>query len=679
MLNASDLLEYNNTGDYIVPSSLQYPHQWLWDTGFHAVILAYLRPELAIREIESLFKHQWDNGMIPHLSFNPYVDQKNYRPNREDWNTGRPTSGITQPPLVATPAKIVYQKTGDIEYVKRVYPSIKKYHEWIKKYRDAKNTGLAVIIHPWESGMDNSPGFDNARDAFLETLPKDLALPPRADTKRVPFTQRPTDDDYRHYWGLIYQFQSVNWDPQKMVETSFFCVEDVLFNSIWAKANADLSLLASEIGEKGDAGLFLSWSRQTKEAIRKKLWYPGEQFFYSYDVRRKKRIPIKGVGGFMPLYCEAATLPMADALMEHLMDRREFYYHLGVPSVSYQTTGFDPDRYWRGPIWINIHWLMIKGLIRYGFYDIAKKLVAKSRDLTSGKGYWEYYDPFTGQGLGASHFSWSTLADIMTPLDPPKEFQENVLVISHDHAEKNTELRTLYLHPDRSEQNLTEDKVTSGPPFFTQKVIEQVEREAVSSCIPISEEKFDSRLRQTADIVKESVQQNRGEWKEYPRFCDLASISMQYVLKRLGYKSRIIWTFLHYFVEAESPQGKKWIVDISGHQFAVHPVSRIPLLIERATVIIRENFLGSKSRSWAKLEILLEETQFAVERSRALLNLERMDRYERQMFLDTIKLHRKYSDELLNACSLPQIQHILTNYINWLSRLIKIYSDRRNY
>ena len=37
---------------------------------------------------------------------------------------------------------------------------IKKYLEWFIRYRDPKRTGLISILHPWESGYDNSPLWD---------------------------------------------------------------------------------------------------------------------------------------------------------------------------------------------------------------------------------------------------------------------------------------------------------------------------------------------------------------------------------------------------------------------------------------------------------------------------------------------------------------------------------------
>ena len=49
-----------------------------------------------------------------------------------------------------------------IDFVKYAFPKIVQYHDFWYKYRDAKKEGLVFIYHPWESGRDNSPIWDDA-------------------------------------------------------------------------------------------------------------------------------------------------------------------------------------------------------------------------------------------------------------------------------------------------------------------------------------------------------------------------------------------------------------------------------------------------------------------------------------------------------------------------------------
>jgi hypothetical protein len=676
MRSPLELLDFNNSKSFIVPSAGQYPHLWLWDACFHAVILAYLRPELAARELRAAVHSQRPDGMLPHIVFNPEVDSKRYRPNPSDYGTGGPYSGITQPPLVASATRIVFAKTNDLKLLQHLYPRIKKFHHWLKSVRDPDNIGLVSILHPWESGMDNSPQFDGPKDDFLANhLPKDFVPPSRADTKRVPHWQRPTDDYYNFYWGLVHHFRNAGWDQASMLQTSPFRLADVLFNSLWARANHDLSVLAWVLNHPKDQKLFESWADQTREALKTHCWNADDGFFYSLDQVKNEPVRVKTIGGFAPLYAQAASPAMAESLVEHLMDRREFYYHLGVPSTSYRSEGFDRHRYWRGPIWINMHWLLARGLQAYEYFDIAATLVEKSKQLVQKEGYWEYYDPFTGKGLGASYFSWSTLADIMTPLEPPQAFRQETLVISPEAAAQHPELATLYLHPERKLVPLTPEKITSGPPIFTRDVLEVVEQRAMNTLTPVQEDQFERRLSQVADITQSLVQKTRGEWQEYPRICDLVSVAGQRVFTGLGYKCDILWSpDLHFFLRVLSPKKKEWLVDLSPVQFGWHPISRIPLLLERVSLAI-ETALEKEEPPSLNTLLLLWDTQLAVHRNWAALDRQRMDRHERHAFLYMTKRHRSLVLKLQEK--LPVEQWALDRYQRWLQRLTRS-AARRN-
>ena len=78
-----------------------------------------------------------------------------------------------------------------------------------------------------------------------------------------------------------------------------------------------------------------------------------------------------------------------------------------VPSCSRDEAGFCPNRYWRGPVWLNLNWLLVQGLRRYGFNTEANQLHQKSLELTQRFGFYEYFHPDTGKGLGTANFSWT--------------------------------------------------------------------------------------------------------------------------------------------------------------------------------------------------------------------------------------------------------------------------------
>ena len=96
---AIDVLKENDRGIYTVPTKGLYPFQWNWDSCFTALGQAHFDEDRAWTEMETLFEHQWPDGMVPHIVF--HVLDDGYFPGANVWDTGRstPTSGITQPPI----------------------------------------------------------------------------------------------------------------------------------------------------------------------------------------------------------------------------------------------------------------------------------------------------------------------------------------------------------------------------------------------------------------------------------------------------------------------------------------------------------------------------------------------------------------------------------------------------
>ena len=109
-LAAEILNENDREGRYTVPTKGLYPFQWNWDSCLTALGWMYLDEDRAWREIETLFEHQWSDGMVPHIVFHEPDD--GYFPGPDVWSTGRavPTSGITQPPFDGFGLRRLYQR-----------------------------------------------------------------------------------------------------------------------------------------------------------------------------------------------------------------------------------------------------------------------------------------------------------------------------------------------------------------------------------------------------------------------------------------------------------------------------------------------------------------------------------------------------------------------------------------
>jgi mannosylglycerate hydrolase len=114
----------------------------------------------------------------------------------------------------------------------------------------------------------------------------------------------------------------------------------------------------------------------------------------------------------MPLYAGLADARQARRLItEHWLNPAEYgpdsKIRFSITSTSKAEPAWEARRYWRGPVWIILNWLLADGLRRYGFDDLADVLRRDSLALMTRSGFWEYFDPCDGSGCGSPDFSRS--------------------------------------------------------------------------------------------------------------------------------------------------------------------------------------------------------------------------------------------------------------------------------
>ena len=207
---ARAILHANDRGGYCVPTARLYPFQWNWDSAFVAMGWGTFDEPRAWQEITSLLKGQWEDGLIPQIVFHAPSDD--YFPGPDVWGTARtpPTSGITQPPVLATAVRHLWDHGHDRALADNraasVYPALLRNHRWWQSARDPQRRGLVATLHPWETGMDNSPAWDVA----LARVPTDTVTPiRRRDTTHVDATMRPRGEEYQRFIHLVDQFRDV--------------------------------------------------------------------------------------------------------------------------------------------------------------------------------------------------------------------------------------------------------------------------------------------------------------------------------------------------------------------------------------------------------------------------------------------------------------------------------------
>lgn len=411
------VLEQNWIGHSTKPAPALYPHQWSWDSAFIAIGNARLHPDRACEELAQLFNAQWSNGMVPHIVFDG--DTAGYFPSADLWGSkaidaspaNLATSGLCQPPVHATAVRRVAELVGDdrgIDLLRLLYEPLVGWHGYLASARTT-TSALVEIWHPWESGMDNSPAWDSAMSA-LSLRAHERPPYQRVDTEHVAGEDRPSDHDYDRYMFLVEWLRQRDFQPLN-ASTVPFRVRDVLFNSLLVESERDLAWIARKIA--GDPSIHDERAGALSSAISKELWSDQLGQHVSYDASADHPIEVPIAGSLVALTADPDPRHVR-AIVESLL--RDFHLPLAnpstpgafiVPTVPIGHVRYEPTRYWRGPAWVNIMWLIANGLERVECDALATQLRAGIVDLVAANGCFEYFDPEQGHGRGSDSFSWT--------------------------------------------------------------------------------------------------------------------------------------------------------------------------------------------------------------------------------------------------------------------------------
>lgn len=339
---------------------------WSWDSWKHAVGLSYFNTNLAKNQMKVMFDFQNENGFIVDCVYrDTLIEAHNYRD--------------TKPPLSAWAVVKIYEKDKDIEFVKEMFPKLKKYHYWWYYNRDHDKDGLceygstdgSLVAAKWESGMDNAIRFDNSK--------------------------------------ILKNGEGAYSLDQESVDLNAYLYAEKIY----------LATLAKELGKLEEVNKLNKEARTLKTHIQKQFYDENDSWFY--DTNLEGDIFIKGEGseGWIALWAKVATQEQAKAVKNKMMDPEKFYTKVPFQTMSASHSKFDPlNGYWRGPNWLDQAYFGVKGLRNYGFNEDADKAtiqILKGAEgiLGKGKSIRENYHPITGEGLNAENFSWSAAHIIM--------------------------------------------------------------------------------------------------------------------------------------------------------------------------------------------------------------------------------------------------------------------------
>jgi len=372
-----------------VPNVDVYPHQWLWDSAFHAIALTTLGDRLgAIEELEALFSAQTRTGFVPHMTYHEDPDGS-----LNLWGQ-RGRSTITQPPMFGHALAVLGRVVGPRDLLRpRVTVLVDRAIAgltWLARNRlVSESCAQVVICHPWESGCDDSPRWD----AWMPQARYDRAA---WASEKSELVRSLVDDPLADAGAAVF-------NPR-------FEVADAGFTSLFAFNCRELS---SAFHVPTLESLATRSSRDLEQ-----LWDDGLETWVSRplapnDAQRRRSCRARTPDGLLGVLVSESSAHV-DRVFEQLEDPAAFAAPYGPSGRAVHEPGFDPDVYWRGPTWPHLSYLLYVAARRHGRRDLAQRLSRITADAVLSNNFAEYWNPFTGLAeTAAAPQTWATIAVAM--------------------------------------------------------------------------------------------------------------------------------------------------------------------------------------------------------------------------------------------------------------------------
>ncbi len=346
-----------------------------WDQYFEAIVQIYMGwPSELIKNAVTIFlDHQQPSGLISRsVPSNPFHDPEHAKP------------------FLCQIALLVSVNYGEHAWVTdpHYYDRLKKYLDYWLKDMDPDGNGLAEWVSGPHTGMDNQ-------------------------VERAGFNHKNWEGCERHSIPA----------PSGLLEKEKLPVsEGVDLNCYLYRELLAFSRIASLAGKDKDSHEYRQRALILAQLIREKLWDEQDGIFYDRCRVQGKKIPVKAVSAFTPLFCRVATPEQARRMIyEHLMNAAEFWTVWPVAALAKSEPGYsgeplprDVGCNWRACVWIPTNYMITHGLRYYGYGQLASLLADRTLALVRRAGNREWYLSETGEGRGLNPFwGWSLLAHFL--------------------------------------------------------------------------------------------------------------------------------------------------------------------------------------------------------------------------------------------------------------------------
>jgi putative isomerase len=324
----------------MMPSKLSYVGLWLWDSAIHALAYRHVDPELARDQIRTMLACQLEDGMLPDAIYDEGVIATIDHPISAE---------VTKPPILAWAALKLHETDPNPDFLQEIYIPLVRWNAWWFAMNDDDVDGLAQYNHPYSSGLDDNPLWDQ---------------------------------------GMPVESPDLN---------TYLCVQ-----------MGSLAEIAEILGIDFEARM---WRRRAAAIVQRMIgdmWDEGSGLFRA--LQDEQPIPAVTPFNLYPLWTGQLPDHIRERLLAHLTNPEEFWGDYALPSVAYNDSNFDPQTMWRGPVWANINYFFIEALRQISEFDLANQLRDKTLNLImSQDSIYEYYNALTGEPpeKAANIFGWT--------------------------------------------------------------------------------------------------------------------------------------------------------------------------------------------------------------------------------------------------------------------------------
>lgn len=356
---------------YTYPNVSKYPHQWLWDSCFAAISWeAVGEHDNAVSELANVLSGQFDDGFVPHIRY--------AKPNRQRGPLSD-VSSFTQPPVYAHTARFL---SRSIPVSSNIIDKIAAALDWLWTKRRTED-GLIYIVHPWESGADDSPRWDSwMTDKNIDKL----------KWNRVKWTLF----DKKLLGAAKFD------DTGEAVGSSAFVCAPAGFNAVTCFAAQELAHLTSQ-------SVWSDRAEELAQTMDSLLWNNDEKLWCDRPIvggGRSAAIPT--LDGVLPALV-TQDKEKANRSLDQLLDINRFNAPYGLGYVARNHSAYNPNGYWRGTAWMQMNYLASLASRRWERENIASAIRSMSREGALRSGFAEHWNPETGEGHGAIPLTWSAL------------------------------------------------------------------------------------------------------------------------------------------------------------------------------------------------------------------------------------------------------------------------------